>query len=195
MGLLVDVHIQAGVPGERLDPFAHSRLRKVLETRAFNFDGSQPRETALGPDPVAALDEAGVDVICLIAGDYNRALPGAVESQEITNDHVAGIVARYPTRIVGTCSVDPIRDPRAAVREIEHRPGQRHEGHGAAPQPPLKKRLCVPGEVSQRTHGGEIQEAALDPPEDIVRRRFRMRRFVRRWVQCGLASVTRNRPP
>ncbi|HEV2284206.1 MAG TPA: amidohydrolase family protein [bacterium] len=119
MGLMVDVHIQAGVPGEQLDPFAHSRLRKVLETRAFNFDGSRPRERALGPDPIAALDEAGIDVICLIAGDYNRALPGAVESQAVPNDHVAGIVARYPGRIAGTCSVDPITDPPAAVREIE----------------------------------------------------------------------------
>lgn len=119
MELVVDVHLQAGVPGEQLDPFARSRLRKILETRAFNFDGSRPEETTLGLDPVAALDEAGIDVICLMSGDYNRALPGAVESYEAPNDYLAAIVARHPDRMVGTCSVDPITDPAAAVREIE----------------------------------------------------------------------------
>lgn len=119
MGLVVDVHIQAGVPGERLDPFARSRLRRVLETRAFNFDGSRSDETALGTDPIAALDEAGVDVICLIAGDYNRALPAAIESYGVTNDYVARLVERHPDRIVGTCSVDPVADSAAAAWEIE----------------------------------------------------------------------------
>jgi predicted TIM-barrel fold metal-dependent hydrolase len=119
MSLVVDVHVQAGLPGERLDPFAHSRLRRILESRAFNFDGSSPEDTALGSDPVAAMDEAGIDVICLRSGDYNRGLPGGVESYEAPNTYVAGIVAQHPDRIVGTCSVDPAADPAAAVREIE----------------------------------------------------------------------------
>jgi predicted TIM-barrel fold metal-dependent hydrolase len=128
MSLIVDVHMQAGLAGEHLDPFAHSQLRKTMERRSFNFDGSDPASGKGDVDFVKRMDEAGVDVICLMSGDYNRVLPGSIESYEAPNDYLAGVVARHPTRIVGTCSVDPITDTPAAVREIErsvHRHGFR----------------------------------------------------------------------
>jgi uncharacterized protein len=119
MSLIVDVHINAGLPGEHLEPFIHSRLRQVLESRAFNFDGSDPAGHKPGVDLVEQMDDAGIDVVCLMSGDYNRVLPGSMESYEAPNDHLASVVAQHPDRIVGTCSVDPITDPAAAVREIE----------------------------------------------------------------------------
>jgi len=61
------------------------------------------------------LDAAGVDVVCLMSGDYNRVLPGSPGSYEAPNDYLASIVAEHPKRIVGTCSVDPITDPAAAA--------------------------------------------------------------------------------
>jgi predicted TIM-barrel fold metal-dependent hydrolase len=119
MGLVVDVHIQAGLPGEHLDPFAHSRLRRTLETRAFNFDGSSPPGDMPGASLIDRMDQAGVDVVCLMSGDYNRTLPGTIQDIEAPNDYLAGIVAEHPDRLVGTCSVDPMHDVPGAVREIE----------------------------------------------------------------------------
>jgi|GEM_PF-934348 len=119
MSLVVDVHIQAGIPGEHLDPFVHSRMRQTMEARAFDFDGSDPAGYQAGVGLVERLDAAGVDVVCLMSGDYNRVLPGSPGSYEAPNDYLASIVAEHPKRIVGTCSVDPITDPAAAVREIE----------------------------------------------------------------------------
>ncbi len=119
MGVIVDVHINAGLPGEHLEPFTHSRMRQIMESRAFNFDQTDPVGYKPGVDLVEQMNEAGVDVVCLMSGDYNRVLPGSIGSYEAPNDHLAGVVAQHPDRIVGTASVDPITDPAAAVREIE----------------------------------------------------------------------------
>jgi predicted TIM-barrel fold metal-dependent hydrolase len=116
MSLVVDDHIWAGIPGEHIDPFAHSRLRQTMETRAFNFDGSSSERPELSL--VERMDEAGIDVACLMSGDYNRVLPGSIESYEAPNDYLTAVIAEHPDRFVGTCSIDPITDSAAAVREI-----------------------------------------------------------------------------
>jgi predicted TIM-barrel fold metal-dependent hydrolase len=59
---------------------------------------------------IAAMDQASVER-ALISAWYGP------EGPLITNDEVAGFVARYPDRLVGVASVD-LRQPVAAVREL-----------------------------------------------------------------------------
>ena len=76
-----------------------------------------------GKAAVELLDQAGVDVGCAMVADYRWTThhPGHPSEHEmlISNDYVAGEVRKYPDRLVGVASVDPLRDPQGAVLELE----------------------------------------------------------------------------
>ena len=57
------------------------------------------------------------------------------------------------------------------IRHIQKWPGQRQCRHRTAAAPALQKTLRVPGKKSDRADCGEIQQAALNPPEDRLAHR------------------------
>ncbi len=72
---------------------------------------------------VEQLDKAGIDKGCVMASDFRRTTyhPDYPLEHEVytPNDYVAAEVRKYPDRLVGVAGVDPIRDPQAAVLELE----------------------------------------------------------------------------
>ena len=61
------------------------------------------------PRFVGLLDEAGVDRVVMMAADKETTL-----GTKVPNDHVAGLVAQAPERIVGFAAVDPHKGRKAA---------------------------------------------------------------------------------
>ena len=80
----------------------------------FSLLYSQPKaRIATAEELIASMDEAGIDL--------SVALNAGWVSQELcvkTNDYILDSVSRYPTRLVGFCSVQP-RAGDAAIAELE----------------------------------------------------------------------------
>lgn len=79
--------------------------------------------TTDGRSVLELLDRAGIDIGCVMGADYRRTTDHPEYPTEhdvfVSNDYVAAEVKKYPDRLVGIASVDPIRDPQAAVLELE----------------------------------------------------------------------------
>jgi predicted TIM-barrel fold metal-dependent hydrolase len=126
--MIVDVHLHTGTVGEQIAPAMFKHLRTVFRVRAFkpaeleaDVDAPQREEGSL----IALMDANGVDLGCVMAGDWRRAYgcyrdPDSGDPMDyyVSNDYVAALVRRYPGRLVGTMNVDPLRDPAAACREM-----------------------------------------------------------------------------
>ncbi|MDG2095316.1 MAG: amidohydrolase family protein [Phycisphaerales bacterium] len=76
-------------------------------------------------DPVVRMadcDQAGVHVQVLstvpIMFSYGARPEHAHDLSQLLNDHIAGVVARYPTRFAGLGNL-PMQDPDLAIRELE----------------------------------------------------------------------------
>lgn len=76
-----------------------------------------------GKEIIELLDEAEVDVGIIQGGDFRRNTYHPDHPTEhsvfISNDYVAGEVAKYPGRLYGQATVDPLRDIQAAIFETE----------------------------------------------------------------------------
>lgn len=117
---IVDNHIHLGQPGVHVSDYIYKELRKNWTERGFRYHSvevaSEKREvTAL----VDVMDEAGLDVCCVLAGNWNRVLPPEQRPYNVPNAFVATQVAQSGGRLIGICSVDPIVDPWDAADELE----------------------------------------------------------------------------
>ncbi len=112
--LTVDIHIHLAQIPEQVPQWWAEELYRPFGLEFPPTDGKLA---------VELLDQAGVDVGCVMAADYRRTThhPDYPSQHElfISNDYVAGEVRKYPHRLVGVASVDPLRDPQAAVLELE----------------------------------------------------------------------------
>jgi hypothetical protein len=101
---MIDAWAQPGLPQLRARVPEVERLLRQSHTPYL----AEP----MGPDEtVAAMDQAGIDVMMLCA--WCR--PG---TWVFTNDEVAAFTRRHPTRFVGVAAVD-LERPVQAVRELE----------------------------------------------------------------------------
>jgi len=75
----------------------------------------------LGEGRIAAMDDAGIDVQILshtVPGTENLEPSLARELSTQANDAMAAAISKYPDRFLGFATL-PMRDPAAAVRELE----------------------------------------------------------------------------
>lgn len=69
---------------------------------------------------IASMDEAGIQISCLLTSDHRRVAPSPDKpGPYTTNDYCAKVVGQAPDRFVGIASLDPLRGPAEAVRELE----------------------------------------------------------------------------
>ncbi|OGQ24543.1 MAG: hypothetical protein A2138_10700 [Deltaproteobacteria bacterium RBG_16_71_12] len=61
---------------------------------------------------IGEMDEAGVDR-CVLSAFYHR------DTAVVSNEEVAAFVERYPTRFIGSGTVNPLKKPMAVAREVE----------------------------------------------------------------------------
>ncbi|MGA7158407.1 MAG: amidohydrolase family protein [Acidobacteriaceae bacterium] len=92
-----------------------------LGLRASMLPGVQERLLEIGPQRIAAMDEAGLDVHVLsltTPGVQNLDAELAVELARASNDRVALAVKEYPERFQGFATL-PTGKPEAAAKELE----------------------------------------------------------------------------
>ncbi|MBC7218888.1 MAG: amidohydrolase [Hadesarchaea archaeon] len=114
--MIVDVHVHLGELGRHFQKWWMDELYG-------GFPNVPDREVRYRKDPVESLiedlDQAGVDVACVMASDHRRPYPYGIGSSYTPNDYVAECVRKHPERFVGVCSFDPLRDPHEARKELE----------------------------------------------------------------------------
>jgi len=103
----------------RLDHHKPCCARMMIDDRFFREiqDNCWSPETRIGE-----CDHTGVDVQVLstvpVMFSYWAKPEDALDLSKILNDHIASVVARYPTRFVGLGTV-PMQSPDLAVKELE----------------------------------------------------------------------------
>ena len=112
--ITVDIRIHPAKVPEHLPKWWSEELYRPFGGAYHTVDGDVV---------VEMLDEAGIDMGCIMASDHRRTTfhPDHPLEHELwtPNDYVASEVRKYPTRLIGEASVDPLRDPQAAVLELE----------------------------------------------------------------------------
>jgi uncharacterized protein len=98
--------------------------RKLLDETKDGRAWPPPGIEDLGEGRIAAMDAAGIDVQILsnVPGVEAIELPQAVELARQANDAVVAAAAKYPGRFLGFAAL-PMRDPHAAVAELERTVG------------------------------------------------------------------------
>ena len=97
--------------------------RWVIAAETMKFPAPPPYKVVDADALVKMLDEAEIDRAVVLSGaylfesPYAPKLPGAAARLRAENDWTAAQVARYPTRLVGFCAVNPLTD--TALPEIE----------------------------------------------------------------------------
>lgn len=118
--LVIDNHIHLGEPGVHVSQWVYEQLRKNWQERGFRYHSEEVKsEKRDGKGLVASMDAAGIDICCVLAGNWNRVLPPKHRPYDVPNDFVAETVRAAEGRLVGICSVDPIADPWGAADELE----------------------------------------------------------------------------
>lgn len=102
------LHIRSQAASEHLD-----RLEIALGER--DADDGEPTLPLTADDALAALDAAGIEGGAVLSNAYMFGMPEAVADDEAAkvraeNDYVATQVALHPDRLVGLCSVNPLKD-------------------------------------------------------------------------------------
>ena len=103
----------------QLEHHAPGRARMMLDGRCFR----EVEENVWSPERrLAECDKTGVHVQVLstvpVMFAYRAHPEHAAELCRLLNDHIAGVVARFPQRFVGLGSL-PMQDPDRACRELE----------------------------------------------------------------------------
>jgi predicted TIM-barrel fold metal-dependent hydrolase len=98
--------------------------RKLLDESKGGRGWPPPGIDDLGEGRIAAMDAAGIDVQILsnVPGVEAVELPQAVELARQANDAVVAAAAKFPGRFLGFATL-PMRDPQAAVAELERTVG------------------------------------------------------------------------
>ena len=135
------------VPGARKRHRSRCDPQPGFRPRTAPSTGPSPLELApeIGPDRIARMDAAGIDVQVLSnTGPGPDLVPGAagVELARAMNDHLAEAVAKHPDRFAGF-AVLPMLSPDACAAELERCvktlgfPGCPHQRHDrrALPRP------------------------------------------------------------
>ncbi len=97
--------------------------RWVIAAEAMKFPAPPPYKVVDAGALIAMLDEAEIDRAVVLSGaylfesPYAPQLPDAAARLRAENDWTAAQVARYSTRLVGFCAVNPLTD--TALPEIE----------------------------------------------------------------------------
>lgn len=120
-GHLIGYYAVAEGAGER--PFGHVALALRRVDGAWRIASEMPSFTPLklpraftATELIARLDAAGIARALVLSTSYWFASPGgaplADEQAQVRGEHdwLAGQVAQYPTRLVGFCSLNPLRD-------------------------------------------------------------------------------------
>ena len=117
---VVDNHIHLGQPGVHVSEHVYKQLRKNWSERGFRYHSTEVKsERRDGEMLVHVMDEVGIDVCCVLAGNWNRVLKPEHRPYDVPNDFVAKQVAASNGRLIGICSADPIVDPWGAADELE----------------------------------------------------------------------------
>ncbi len=121
MSKFVDVHLHTGNVGEHISPCMFHELRKPFLNRALGPDEPEGdvEEARRDRTLIDDMDVGGIDIGIVMAGDFRRSHPEEDMSYYVPNDFVAELVEEYPDRLVGCGSVDPIRDPGQAAKEVD----------------------------------------------------------------------------
>ena len=111
-----------GVPGGGRDPNANAHVNDLTKSVAQQRGKIDfPRLTDLDTR-LADMDRLGIDiqVVSPSPGHFVYAAPAEVarDSARLVNDHIAGLVARQPDRLMGMGTV-PLQDCDMAVAELE----------------------------------------------------------------------------
>ena len=108
------LHIQTETAAQNLD-----QLRNALEGEDPE---RKPSHAHTAADVIVALDRAGLEGGALLSVAYMFGFPDIEVDDELNkvqaeNDYIAAQAALYPDRLVGLCSVNPLRD--YALAEVE----------------------------------------------------------------------------
>lgn len=120
---VMDVHVHMAEPSERPRSDVLAELYRPWN-HVYGADGEWiPRPSASTPTAeslIEFMDKSGVDVAVVMPSDHSRV---AVEPGHMipptTNDFIAGVVSRFPERLIGICGHDPFRDLWKAPLELE----------------------------------------------------------------------------
>lgn len=110
----IDIHLHLAQIPEQIPKWWADELYRPFGLEFTPTDGKAV---------VELLDKASIDKGCIMGADYRRTThhPDYPSEHEVfvSNDYIAAEVRKYPDRLLGIASVDPIRDPQAAVLELE----------------------------------------------------------------------------
>jgi predicted TIM-barrel fold metal-dependent hydrolase len=110
----IDIHLHLGLVNRHIPKWWAEEVIRPFGT-AFH--------SSSGKEIIELLDKAGIDIGIVQAGDFRRTTyhPDYPTEHEVfvPNDYVAEEVKKYPGRLYGRAVVDPLRDPQAAVLELE----------------------------------------------------------------------------
>jgi predicted TIM-barrel fold metal-dependent hydrolase len=109
--------------GESVRHFGHIFLllskdssgKWLIAAETPTFPGPFSREPSTADQLIAQLDDAGIQraVVLSVAYQWGSPFntgPNEYEKVKAENDYIAGQVSRYPKRLVGFCSVNPLKD-------------------------------------------------------------------------------------
>src|SRR5215207_5710316 len=96
--------------------------RWLIAAETPTFPGPFARDPSTADQLIAQLDEAGVRraVVLSVAYQWGRSAnppPGAYDRVKAENDYIAREVGKYPQRLVGFCSFNPLKE--YALSELE----------------------------------------------------------------------------
>lgn len=113
----VDVHLHVSLKPDHVPDWWAEELY-----RPFGFEGGKA-SSWYAEDVIKLMDQAGIDIGIVMGADYRRTTynPDFPSQHEhyIPNDFVSTEAKKFPKRLRGQASVDPLRDPQAAVMELE----------------------------------------------------------------------------
>lgn len=118
--LVIDNHIHLGKPGVHVSEWMYNELRKNWDNRGFRYNTEELKtERRDAGGLVEIMDAAGIDVCCVMAGNWNRVLSPEQRPYDVPHELVYETVRTNPARFVGIASADPIADPWGAAEEVE----------------------------------------------------------------------------
>lgn len=120
----IDVHVHVGEVPEHIEVWWGQELYRpwkyVYGAGGHRAERKVIREPVKVDRLLRDMDEAGMDMACIMATDFRRNSPSPeLKNPCVPNDYVAELARQYPDKLIPIAGIDPIRGISDAVNELD----------------------------------------------------------------------------